>query len=859
MYQACYYSFKDYKYHLRDDENGWHHFNYKPTYYQEDPNGSFLTLEGKKVSPTKKYNKEDRFLYEKDVDKVARILVDLYYEDDDPPKFHNVVYFDVECEIVGALTPYNIENAIAKMTSLSLYDVNTKTYYCWIVDHKNQLTETKKGNQWVIPCDSEETMMNRFLDTWQEIDPTIISGWNSAYFDVPYIYYRIKKVLGEPSANRLSPLGIINIREYAGEKTVSIAGINHLDYMLLLKKFITKQEPSYRLELIGKKYVNLGKVDYEGSLDRLFETDIQKFIDYNIRDVEIIDELEKKLKFIELTVNICHLCHTTYENIYYSTALNDAAILTYLKRKKIVSPNKPTTINPALKGRKENYAGGYLKDPIPGLYEWVIDLDFTSLYPSIIRSLNIGIETYIGRIVNDGTYDNKKSLKELKEMDPDRDIIIEKLTKNKEVKTSTIKVNKLVKYIESNGILVAASGALFDPSKESVVCEVLSDWFAKRVEYKTKMKEAYKSGDKELGEFYNKRQHAYKIKLNDVYGVFAQNGWRYTDGHKRISSAITLTGQRVTQESITFVNKWMNEKLGTDKDYVVTSDTDSLFLQLKDLIQHDHPDIDWNDRKKIIQLNLEYTAEIQKLANEHLNKLVVDLFNITDREHYFELKQEVVLERGYFAGKRRYAMFIVNKEGVDTEELVMMGLDMMKSNFPPMFKTFGSKILQDIMFGKTKKDIDAEILDFRDKIDEVDWKLVTKPTGLKMISEYISSPPSAGQIFSRLGKKCPINTKSAIRYNDLLKFKKLDKKYPALQIGDKMLIAYLKENPYKIDAIGFNGYNDAPEILEFIEKYLDKDKLFNSMMKNKLEGLYSDLNWGFPVMNKNVNKFFNFM
>jgi DNA polymerase elongation subunit (family B) len=838
MYQACYYSFKDYKYHLRDDENGWHHFNYKPTYYQEDPNGSFLTLEGKKVSPTKKYNKEDRFLYEKDVDKVARILVDLYYEDDDPPKFHNVVYFDVECEIVGALTPYNIENAIAKMTSLSLYDVNTKTYYCWIVDHKNQLTETKKGNQWIIPCGSEETMMNRFLNTWQEIDPTIISGWNSAYFDVPYIYYRIKKILGEPSANRLSPLGIIDIREFAGEKTVSIAGINHLDYMLLHKKFITKQEPSYRLELIGKKYVNLGKVDYEGSLDKLFETDIQKFIDYNIRDVEIIDELEKKLKFIELTVNICHLCHTTYENIYYSTALNDAAILTYLKRKKIVSPNKPTTINPALKGRKENYAGGYLKDPIPGLYEWVIDLDFTSLYPSIIRSLNIGIETYIGRIVNDGTYDNKKSLKELKEMDPDRDIIIEKLTKNKEVKTSTIKVNKLVKYIESNGILVAASGALFDPSKESVVCEVLSDWFDKRVEYKSKMKEAYKSGDKELGEFYDKRQHAYKIKLNDVYGVFAQNGWRYTDGHKRISSAITLTGQRLTKESITFVNKWMNEKLGTDKDYVVTSDTDSLFLQLKDLIQHEYPDIDWNDRKKIIQLNLEYTAEIQKLANEHLNKLVVDLFNITDREHYFELKQEVVLERGYFAGKRRYAMFIVNKEGVDTEELVMMGLDMMKSNFPPMFKEFGGNILQDIMFGKTKKDIDTEILDFRDKIDKVDWKLVTKPTGLKKMSEYISSPPAAGQIFSRIGLKCPINTKSAIRYNDLLKFKKLDKKYPALQIGDKMLIAYLKENPYKIDAIGFNGYDDAPEILEFIEKYLDKDKLFNSMMKNKLEGLY---------------------
>jgi hypothetical protein len=243
----------------------------------------------------------------------------------------------------------------------------------------------------------------------------------------------------------------------------------------------------------------------------------------------------------------------------------------------------------------------------------------------------------------------------------------------------------------------------------------------------------------------------------------------------------------------------------------------------------------------------------------HLDKLVVDLFNITDREHYFELKQEVVLERGYFAGKRRYAMFIVNKEGVDTEELVMMGLDMMKSNFPPMFRKFGEQILQDIMFGKFKKQIDAAILDFRDKIDEVDWKLVTKPTGLKKMNEYIHSSPSPGQIFSKIGLKCPINTKAAIIYNDLLRFKKLDKQYPVLQIGDKMFIAYLKKNPYNIEVIGFNGYNDAPEILDFIEKYIDKDKLFESMMKNKLSGLYQDIGWGFPVMNKNVNKFFNFV
>jgi DNA polymerase elongation subunit (family B) len=300
-----------------------------------------------------------------------------------------------------------------------------------------------------------------------------------------------------------------------------------------------------------------GKIEYEGSLDDLFETDLQKFIEYNIRDVEIIVELEKQLKFVELTVTICHLCHTEYEQIYYSTMLNEGAILTYLKRKGIVSPNKPTTYNPALKDisvrnakseyeqkniTKEEYdeivalaeyAGGYLKDPIPGLYEWVIDLDFTSLYPSIIRSLNMGIETLVGRVVHSGKFDNQWSLKELKQMDPERVVNIEKIKKDRTIASSQIKIGDLINIIEKNNLIISAPGVMFRKDKSSVVCEILSDWFAKRQEYKKLMKKAYKEdNDPVMGSFYDRRQHAYKIKLNDVYGVFAINGWRYTDGNK---------------------------------------------------------------------------------------------------------------------------------------------------------------------------------------------------------------------------------------------------------------------------------------------------------------------------------------
>jgi DNA polymerase elongation subunit (family B) len=655
----------------------------------------------------------------------------------------------------------------------------------------------------------------------------------------------------------LSPLRKFKFTEWDQSQPIEIAGINHLDYLLLYKKYNPKQEPSYKLNDIGTKYVNLGKVDYEGNLDRLFREDVNKFIEYNIRDVEIIIELEKKFKFIELTVTICHLCHVPYEMIYLSTVLNDGAILTYLKRNNVVSPNKPTTTNPVLKEIKEEYAGGYLKDPVPGLYEWVIDLDFTSLYPSIIRSLNIGIETFVGRVVNRDKYDNSWSLEDLKQMDPNEVITIEKLTERQTTQQAQVKVGTLISLIQENNWLVSASGAMFRTDRSSVVCEVLTDWFNKRVEYKNAMKKAYKSGDTVKGEFYNRRQHAYKIKLNDVYGCYAINGWRYTDGHKMISKAITLTGQRVTQESIKFCNEWMNKQLGTeDKDYVVTSDTDSLFIQVKDLVLQRYPETKTKD--EYIEATLEITTEIQKAANDNIDRVTREYFNVGKREHYFELKQEVIIERGYFAGKRRYAMYIVNKEGVTVDELDMKGLDLMKSNMTPMYSKFGEQLIKDIMFGKPKVEIDQQIINFKKYVKDIPIDLLAKPTGVKNVESYIERTPKAGEIFSTLKLKCPINAKAAIHYNDLLKFKKVQKQYPLFTAGDKMKYIQLKTNPYNIDVIGFTG-NDPDFINKLIDEFADREEGFESSLLNKLKGIYEDLGWAFPSLNDKVNKFFKFV
>ena len=857
MYQAIYYSYKDKQVHLRDDKLGWNSLEYYPTYYQIDPDGEYETLDGLRASPVKKCDKSKPLeFYEIDIPMETRVLIDVYMKEDNPPEFQNILFFDIEIEIGGALTPEYIVEAPMPVTSIAMYDQTTQQKFCFILDKKNQLNQISKNDTLIVPCSSEKELLQQFLTKWEELDPTIITGWNSGFFDIPYLYYRISNILGEPQANRLSPLQQIKINQYDPEQPVVIAGVNHLDYMLLFKKFITKQEPSYKLGDIGTKYVDLGKIEYEGNLDRLFKEDIDKFIEYNIRDIDILIELDKKMQFIVLAVNICHLCHVPYEQIYYSTVMNEGAILTYLKRKNIVSPNKPTTINPNLKTLQEEYAGGYLKDPVPGLYEWVSDLDFTSLYPSIIRNLNMGLETLVGRVQNRDKYDSKWGLGDLKQFPPDHEIIIEKVTKSRKIARTEIKVKELLEIIEQHNLAIAANGTLFKKDHTSIVVEVLNDWFNKRKEYNNLKKKYGKEGNKELEEFYNKRQHAYKIKLNDLYGCYAINGWRYSDGNKFISKAITLTGQRLDKDSIDFINREINQELNTEKDHVVTADTDSLFFQMKDIIKHRAPEIDITSREQVIPVALQITKEYQDKTKPFLQNLCETQFNCPNV--YFELKQEVILERGYFAGKRRYAQFIVNREGYAVEELDLKGLDIMKSNMVPIYRNFGKEIILDIMYGKQKHEIDKKVIEFRRHLKTLDYKAVAKPTGVKKIREYIASDPRPGEIFSKLKLKCPVNTKAAIFTNNLIKYHKLDKKYTCFTEGDKMYYVNLKQNPYKIEVIGFNGTNDPPFLIEFITKFADLDLGFESVLLNKLQGIYSDLGWVFPSLNENVGKFFKF-
>lgn len=296
-----------------------------------------------------------------------------------------------------------------------------------------------------------------------------------------------------------------------------------------------------------------------------------------------------------------------------------------------------------------------------------------------------------------------------------------------------------------------------------------------------------------------------------------------------------------------------------DLKHVIGSDTDSMYYVMTSLLQKLWPDFDYgdvNNRQEKIKKLLLIADHIEGLSNDNLSNISSNLFNVNGK-HYFELKQEVLAEKVYWSGKRRYAMYIVNKEGVEIEELVMVGLDLVKSNFPEYFRTFGKQLLKDILFSVPKETIDKNVMDFRLTMDEVDWKKLLKPTGLKKLDEYIEEEPSEDGIFSKLKKRCPTNTRSASRANDLLRHLKLNDRYPEFNLGDKMYIAMLKDNPYKIQVLGLNGYNDPPEFIDFVDKYIDREAVFESVFAKKLDKVYSDIGWDL-ILNPFSLMFFTF-
>ena len=558
-YKKCYaerVGYNKYQIHLWEDIGyTTHNFSY-PAYKEcEHSQAEFRGLNGEPLKKTYKWDKSQTDIHFHDMTPYQRFLLDKYGTKDTPSQTHREVFFDIEIEMGDALTPEYIKSAPKKVTSIAWYDKQVDEWGILILDEKKQLKYTKTNNREIIPVDHEMDLLSKWLEKMREIDPDILVGYNSNYFDIPYLYYRTCKVLGEEFAEYFSPIGIVKERInyqtgeiYNTDQPIEIAGVEPLDYMLLHKKYSWEDEPSWTLAFLGEKYAGLKKIEYDGSLDRLFKEDIDKFIDYNFRDVEILVEWDKKSKYLALTKNLSHKGKINYSDVYASSKIHDGAISAFLLSQGIIPPSRDR--NPIV---KKNYAGGYLFCPKAGIYRYVFDEDLTSLYPSIIMSLNIGKETLVGRIIDNDDRNNRLGLNDLKAKDPNESVIIE----NSKRKRTKIDIGKLISLIEENQFSVSANGVFFRTDKKSVLYTVLNKWFDERVEYKNLMKKAYKSGDNEGGEQYHLLQYTQKILLNSLYGCLALRSFRY--GNIFLAEATTLSGQRIIQESALVANHHMNK------------------------------------------------------------------------------------------------------------------------------------------------------------------------------------------------------------------------------------------------------------------------------------------------------------
>ena len=561
MYKKCYAEYKSYnKYliHLWEDSGYSQHEFTVPAYEEcSEDEAKYKGLNGEPLKKVYKWKRDNPRLHFHDMSPYQNFLIDKYGINDEPSTTHKEIFFDIEIEMGDALTPEYIQSAPKKVTSIAWYYKQEDEWKIIILDPKQQIKPTTDKNKEIIPVYSEEVLLSKFLTYMRELDPDILVGYNSDYFDIPYLYYRIKNIMGEEMGEYLSP--ILKVKEkrsfktgeiYDSKQPIEIAGVESLDYMRLHKKYSWEDEPSWKLDALGEKYAKLNKIEYEGSLDRLFEEDIEKFIEYNFRDVEILVELDKKLEYLALTKNLSHKGKHNYGEVYHNTVTQDGAISAYLLSQGIIPP--PKEKHPE---KKKGYAGGYLFCPKAGIYNYMFDEDLTSLYPSIIMSLNIGKETLKGRIIDADDRNNRLGLNDLKAKDPNNTMII----KNHKGKRAEVTVANLIKFIESNNFTISANGTMFATNRQSVLSTILAKWFGERVLYKDKMKKAYKAKDSEAGAKYHLLQYTMKILLNSLYGATALPSFRY--GNVNLSKAITLSGQRIIQESALVANREMNKEI----------------------------------------------------------------------------------------------------------------------------------------------------------------------------------------------------------------------------------------------------------------------------------------------------------
>ena len=836
MYQNIYYDRRVNKMHIWDDKFGHQTFRYKKYAYVKNRAGTYISLYGDRLKRINKWDKDQPDLFESDVNQEIRVLVDNYTDSDDVSIGHSTMIIDIEVEVTTGFP--NINKAENRITSIGFNDPMMDEYFCYVLDTSNKLKLDedrikKSGNETIKSFSDEYDLLNAFFMKYMEIKPTIITGWNVEFFDIPYLYNRSQQIVGKNIADLLSPIHNVQWSDFS--KRYKIAGVSILDYLALYKKFTFSEKSSYRLDAIGSDEIGEKKIEYEGTLNDLYENDIDKFVQYNLQDVKLVKKLDDKLDFIEIARGIAHLGHIPYEDVFMSSRYLEGAILVYLKKQNIIAPNKPRKPQ---KFSGDKFVGAYVQDPIKGKHSWVYDLDITSMYPSCIMSLNISPETKIGKIEgwSPEEFLKKNHKKTYSIMNDDK--LLGRFTEK-----------ELRDYLNDRSVGIATNGVMYRTDKNGLLPALLRKWFDERVEYRKLSKKFHEEGDKEKSDYFDRRQYLQKVVLNSLYGVLGLPVFRFYDVDN--AEAVTYTGQSLIKFTKKIANNYYNKELGDNENYCIYIDTDSVFYSALPLIEKRFPNTSFTETR-MTQRIMEICGEVQDYLNMSYNYFAKKFCNLD--KHRFDIKQEVIAKSGLFVTKKRYGLKIINDNGKKVNKLMVKGLDTVRSSFPIAMREMLRKLLEDILMDVPKDKLDKFILNFKNSMKLMDFDKIAIPTGVKKISKFKTKNDA---IFNSYKLGTPIHVKSAMFYNDMLKHLKISRRYSPIYNGEKIKWVYLKNNPIGLNTIAYKGHEDPPEIISFIKQFINPNKIYKQALHKKIMMLYEALGWDEPTdSSKTIERFF---
>ena len=792
---------------IRDD--------YQPTLFvSSNKETQYKTLDGKYVAKVKpgtvretkefirQYEFVDNFQVFGNERFIYQYISDKYPQDEVKFDISKIRLYTMDIETKSENGFPNVETADQEMLLISMQNYNTKEIITW----GQGPFKLKQGNHYYKQFNNEFDLLNDFISWWMKNTPDIVTGWNIQMFDIPYLAKRLYRVLGDKVARRLSPWGLCSPKELyiKGRRHIvyDIGGITQLDYLDLYKKFTYTNRESYRLDYIAQVELGQKKLDHSehDTFKDFYTNGWQKFVEYNIIDVELVDRLEDKMKLIELALTMAYDAKVNYNDVFYQVRMWDNIIYNYLKKRNIVIP-------PKLSEKKdEKYAGAYVKEPKPGKYDWVVSFDLNSLYPHLIMQYNISPET-----LRDERHPTV-SVKDILE------------------KNLTFEMHK------DNA--VCANGAMYRKDKRGFLPELMEKMYNERVIFKKRMLEAKQEYEKnptddlvkEIARC-NNIQMAKKISLNSAYGAIGNQYFRYYQLAN--AEAITLSGQVSIRWIENKMNDFLNKILKTEKeDYVIASDTDSIYLNLGPLV-----DVIYKDKEKDSESIVSFIDTIcEKTLEPFIDQSYRELaeyVNAYDQKMF--MKRENIADRGIWTAKKRYILNVWNSEGVQYHEpkLKMMGIEAVKSSTPAPCREMIKDALK-LMMNGTEDDVIKFIENSRKEFRKLPPEEIAFPRSVSDVTKYKSS----NMIYM---KGTPIHVRGALLFNHYIKKHNLTNKYSLIGNGEKIKFCYLKK-PNKIHENVISFIQDFPKELQ-LDKYVDHDLQFEKSFIEPLRIILDSIGW----------------